>query len=150
MKKILFSLVLLASISSFTQSHAVEPIKTEAMLILLAAVSAEDPEVAAVVDVLGLLLVPSSPEYQTDTQRTIAYIGLATLAVYNHDAKDEERSKEDIFAVNLVVFNIILAGELFGLNDSSSNYNHVEEAGSTFNFQLSTEGAPRLNWHYRF
>lgn len=139
------------SVFPVTQSHADDAlVKTEAMLILLAGLSAKDPETAAAVDVLALLLVPSSTEYKTDTQRTIAYVGLGALAFYNYDAEDNDYSEETIFAVNLLVFNIVLAGELFGFNDNTSNFMDVEEPGGSFNFQLTPTGAPEVNWQYRF
>ena len=150
MKRVLISLILLMSVLPITESHATEPIKTEAMLILLAGFSATDPDTAAVIDVLALALVPSSTEYKTNTQRYIAYAGLGALAFYNYDAKDNGYSEETICAANLLVFNIVLAGELFGFNDGASNFTDVEEPGGTFNFQLTPTGGPEINWQYRF
>jgi len=150
MKKILFSFVLLLSVLPCAQSQTREPIKTEAMLILMSAASAQEPEVAAAVNVLALLLVPTSNEYQTDMQRGIAYAGLGALAFYNYDAEEDGRSKEDIFWTNLVVFNIVLAGELFGSSDTENKFNESEKPGGSFNFQLSPSGTTEVTWQYRF
>ena len=150
MKRVLVSLIFIMSVLPVSQSHATEPEKTEAMLILLAAFSATEPDTAAVIDVLALALVPSSTEYKTDTQRYIAYAGLSALAFYNYEAEDNDYSEETIFAVNLLVFNIVLAGELFGFNDDTSNFMDVEEPGGTFNFQLTPTGTPEVSWRYRF
>lgn len=150
MKRILVSLIFLMSLFSVAQSHATEPVKTEAMLILLAGFSAVEPDTAAIVDTLAFFLVPSSSEYKNDTQRNIAYAGLGALALYNYDAEDNGYSEETIFAVNLLVFNIVLAGELFGLNDGTNNFMDVEEPGGSFNFQLTPTGTPGINWRYRF
>lgn len=150
MKRILGCLLLLLSILPFAESHANSFLATEAGLVLLAAVSAEEPEIAAAVDALVLLTISTSPEFPTVTQKIIAYIGLGALALYNAEAEDEGYSKDDIFTTNLVVFNIVLAGELFGFNDSSNNFSDTEETGSSFNFQLSGKGEPGFNWQYRF
>ena len=149
MKRVLLSLIFLMSVFPVTESHATEPIKTEAMLILMAAFSAKEPDTAAVIDVLALALVPSSAEYKTDTQRYIAYAGLSALAFYNYEAEDNGYSEDTIFAVNLVIFNIVLAGELFGLNDGTSDFTNVEEPGGSFNFQVTPKGTPEVSWRYR-
>ena len=150
MKRILVSLFLLLSLLPFAQTSANNFIQQEAMLLLLAAVSAEEPEIAATVDALALLTISGSSDYQTDTQRIIAYVGLGALAIYNYEAEDEDYSKKDIFAVNFVVFNIVLAGQLFGLNDSTGNFRDADASGSSFNFGLSQEGDPRVNWLIKF
>ena len=150
MKRTLVGLILLLSFLPVAESQASDFFKQEAMLVLLAAASAEEPEIAAAVDALALLTIPGSPEYQTDTQRIIAYVGLGTLALYNYEAEDEGYPEKDIFAVNLVVFNIVLAGQLFGLNDSSNNFSDIEAPRSSFNFQLSREGGPRFSWQIGF
>jgi hypothetical protein len=120
------------------------------MLVLMAGVSAKQPEAAAVIDLLALLSIPNAPEYKTEWERTVAYIGLGALALYNYDAEDEGRSEEKIFTTNLVVFNIILAGQLFGLSDDSSSLIEREEPASIFSFQLSPGGGPRASWQYSF
>ena len=151
MKRILISLILLMSVLPVAQSHADDAlVRTEAMLILLAGFSATEPETAAAIDLVALLLVPSSSEYKNDTQRAIAYAGLTALAFYNYDAEDNDYSEESIFAVNLLVFNIVLAGELFGFNDDSNNFIDVEEPGGSFGFQLTPRGGPGVSWRYRF
>ena len=150
MQRILVCLILLMPVFPFSESRAANFLATEAGLVLLAAASAEEPELAAAVDALVLFTIPVSPEFQTDTQRIIAYIGIGALALYNYEAKDEGYTRDDIFKTNLVVFNIVLAADLSGLNDGSTNLSEVENPDSSFNFQLSREGEPRLNWQYRF
>lgn len=150
MQRLLVCLILLMPGFPFAESHAKNFLATEAGLVLLAAASAEEPELAAAVDALVLFTIPVSPEFKTDTQRIIAYIGMGSLALYNYEAKDEGYSKDAIFKTNLVVFNIVLAADLFGLNDGSTNFSEVENPGSSFNFQLAGEGETRLNWQYRF
>ena len=150
MKRIFVHFVLLLCLLTVAELQANDFVKQEAMLILLAAASAEEPELAAAIDALVLITIPGSPEYKTDTQRLIAYVGLGALALYNYEAEDQDYPEKDIFAVNLVVFNIVLAGQLFGLNDGSVNFRDVEAAGSSFNFQLSREGVPGFNWKIGF
>jgi len=150
MKRILVSLIFLMSVLPIAQAYAIEPIKTEAMLVLMAGVSAAKPDSAAILDVLALALVPSSPEYKNDTQRYIAYAGLSTLTYYNYKAKDNGYSKKEIFTVNLLIFNIVLAGELFGVNDNTNKFIDVEKPGGALNFQLTPTGVPELSWRYRF
>lgn len=120
------------------------------MLILMAGVSAKQPEAAAVVDTLALLAIPNAPEYKSEWERTIAYIGLGALALYNYDAEDEGRSEEQIFNTNLVVFNIILARQLFGPGDDQSSLTDREQPASIFSFQLSPGGGPKASWQYSF
>ena len=152
MKRILVRLILLLSFLPVaeSQAQASDFIKQEAMLVLLAAASAEEPEIAAFADALVLLTIPTSTEFKTDTQRIIAYVGLGALALYNYEAEDEDYTEKDIFEVNLVVFNIVLAGELFGLNDNSNNFTDIEAPRSSFDFQLSRKGEPRFNWQIGF
>lgn len=150
MKKLQACVILLLAISPFTESRASNFIQTEAMLVVLAGISAAEPETAAVVDALLVMSVPSTPEYQTTTQRTIAFVGFTALALYNYDAEDEGYTEEDIFAVNLVVFNIIMASELFGLNDRNNSFKEIDKPASSFAFQLSRQGEPRVNWQYQF
>lgn len=150
MKKSLVSLLLLLSAFTFADSHANEFAKKEAMLVLLAGISASNPQAAAVVDLLAFFAVPTAPEYKTDTQKIIAYVGLGVLTLYNNEAHKESYEKEDIFAVNLVLFNIILGADLLGLNDSAqSNLDGVEQS-SQLNLQFSGAGDPSLVWQYRF
>ena len=150
MKKLQACVILLVAILPFTESRASSFIKTEAMLVVLAGISAAEPETAAVVDGLLVLSVPSSPEYQTNTQRVIAFVGFTALALYNSDAEDEGYTEEDIFAVNLVVFNIVMASELFGLNDRYNSFKEIDKPASSFAFQLSRQGRPGFNWQYQF
>ena len=151
MKRILVSLIFLMSVFPVAQSYADDAlVKTEAMLVLLAGLSAADPDTAAIVDTLAFFLVPGSADYKNDTQRNIAYLGLGALAFYNYDAEDNGYSEETIFAVNLLVFNIVLAGQLFGFNDGRGNFMDVEEPGGAFGFQLTPTGVPEVQWRYRF
>lgn len=150
MKKLQACVILLLVILPFTESRASSFIKTEAMLVVLAGISAAEPETAAVVDGLLVLSVPSSPDYHTNTQRAIAFVGFTGLALYNYDAEDEGYTEEEIFTVNLVVFNIIMASELFGLNDRYNGFKEVDKPASSFGFQLSRQGKPSFNWQYQF
>ncbi|MDH5356386.1 MAG: hypothetical protein OEY09_18230 [Gammaproteobacteria bacterium] len=150
MKKFQACVILLLAILPFTESRANSFMKTEAMLIALAGISAVEPETAAVVDALLVMSVSSSPEYQTNTQRTIAFFGFTALALYNHDAEDEGYTEEEIFTVNLVVFNIVMASELSGLNDRYNNFKEVDKSASSFGFQLSRQGQPGFSWQYQF
>ena len=150
MKKLLLSCLIILSQLLTVNAFANNFLKTEAMLVLMAGVSAKQPEAAAVIDTLALLSIPNAPEYKTDWERTVAYIGLGALALYNYDAEDEERSEEDIFTTNLVVFNIILAGQLFGLSDDSSGLIERGQPASVFSFQLTPEGRPAATWQYSF
>ncbi len=150
MRRLLICLILLMPFFPLEETRANNFLATEAGLVLIAAASAEEPELAAAVDALVLLTIPVSPEFKTDTQRIIAYIGMGALALYNYEAEDEGYTKDDIFETNLVVLNIVIAAELFGLNDSSNNFNDIEESGSSFDFQLSPEGESRVVWQYRF
>ncbi len=125
-------------------------LETEGIVILLAGVSASNPEIAAVVDTLVFFAVPNSPEYKTVAEQYIAYVGLGALAIYNYNAPDDDRSKEDIFTVNLVVFNIVLASEIFGSSQYSSNHSDYKDQSASLNFQVSREGEPRIMWEYRF
>lgn len=150
MKKLLVCCVIIMSQILTASASANDFLKTEAMLILMAGVSAKQPEAAAVIDALAMLSIPNAPEYKTEWERTVAYIGLGALALYNYDAEDEGRSEEQIFNTNLVVFNIILAGQLFGLSDDSSSANERGQPNSIFNFQLSPNGRPRASWQYSF
>lgn len=151
MKKLLLCATIIVSQLFAPTIQAKNFVTQEVMLILMAGISAKEPEVAAAVDLLAMLAVPNAPEYKTDTQRTIAYIGLGALTLYNYEAEDEGRTEEDIFKTNLVVFNIILAAELFGLNDNgASAFNDSESDRSKFNLQVTPEGTTRFNWQYRF
>jgi hypothetical protein len=150
MKKLLICCAIIMSQLLTASASANNFLKTEAMLVLMAGVSAKQPEAAAVIDLLALLSIPNAPEYKTEWERTVAYIGLGALALYNYDAEDEGRSEEKIFTTNLVVFNIILAGQLFGLSDDSSSLIEREEPASIFSFQLSPGGGPRASWQYSF
>ncbi len=150
MKRIMGYLILLLSILPFTESNADSFVVTEAKLLLLAAASAKEPEGAAAVDALVLFTIPTSPEFPSATQKAIAYAGLGALALYNYRAKDEGYTEDDIFKTNLVMFNIVLAGDFLGFNDSASKFDAFEEIGSSFNFQLSRAGEPRFNWRYQF
>ena len=150
MKRTFVRFVLLLPLLTVTELHANEFVKQEAMLILLAAASAEEPEIAAAIDALVLLTIPGSTEFKTDTQRLIAFAGIGALALYNYEAEDQDYSEKDIFAVNLVVFNIVLAGQLLGLNDRSVYLRDVDAPGSSFDFQLSREGVPEFNWKIGF
>ena len=150
MKKLLLSCLIILSQLLTVNAFANNFLKTEAMLVLMAGVSAKQPEAAAVIDTLALLSIPNAPEYKTDWERTVAYIGLGALALYNYDAEDEERSEEDIFTTNLVVFNIILAGQLFGLSDDSPGLKKRGQPASVFSFQLTPEGGPAATWQYSF
>lgn len=150
MKKILICCAIILSQVFTGNAAANEFAKQEAMLILMAGISAKQPELAAAVDVLALLAVPSAPEYQTDWERTVAYVGLTALALYNYDAEDEDRSEEEIFNTNFVMFNIILAGYLFGSDDSASSLIERDQPASRFNLQLSPDGGPRASWRYSF
>lgn len=118
--------------------------------MLMAGISAKEPQAAAAIDVLAFMAVPGAEEYQTDWERTIAYIGLGALAFYNYDAEDDGRSEEEIFNTNLIVFNIILAGHLFGSDERASNLVDVEESSSKFNLQLTPNGGPRASWQFSF
>lgn len=150
MKRFLICCLIMLLQVTTTTAGANEFIKQEAMLVLLAGISAKEPELAAGVDILALLAVPNAPEYKTELERSIAYIGLAALAFYNYDAEDDGRTEEEIFNTNLVVFNIILAGHLFGSEDRGSNLFDREEPASRFNLQLTPNGGPRANWQYSF
>ncbi|NNE62695.1 MAG: hypothetical protein HKN34_01305 [Gammaproteobacteria bacterium] len=150
MKKLLICCVIIISQLMTANVSANDFLKTEAMLVLMAGISAKQPEAAAVIDALAMLSIPNAPEYKTAWEQTVAYIGLGALALYNYDAEDEGRSEEEIFNTNLVVFNIILAGQLFGLSDDSSSLIERQQSSSTFNFQLSPHGLPRASWQYSF
>ncbi len=150
MIKLKACVILLLAILPFTESRANSFIKTEAMLVVLAGISAAEPETAAAVDGLLVLSVPSSPDYQSTTQRAIAFVGFTALALYNYDAEDEGYTEEDIFTVNLVVFNIVMASELFGLNDRGNSFIEIDKPASSFAFQLSRQGQPSFNWQYQF
>ena len=150
MKRILVRLILLLSFLPLAELQANEFFKQEVMLVLLAAASAEEPEIAAAFDALALLTIPTSTDFKTDTQRIIAYVGLSALALYNYEAEDEGYTEKDIFEVNLVVFNIVMAGQLFGLNDNSNNFRDIEAPRSSFDFQLSPKGEPSFNWQIGF
>ncbi len=150
MRRLLVCLILLIPVLPLEETHANKFLATEAGLVLIAAASAEEPELAAAVDALVLLTIPASPEFKTETQQTIAYIGMGALALYNYEAEDEGYSKDEIFSTNLVVLNIVIAAELFGLNDGKNNFSDIEGSGASFNFQLSPEGESRFVWQYRF
>ncbi|MCP4431707.1 MAG: hypothetical protein GY806_12065 [Gammaproteobacteria bacterium] len=150
MKKLLICCAFIISQICTANLSANEFIKTEAILVLMAGISAKEPEAAAAVDALAMLSVPNSPDYKTELEQTIAYIGLGALAFYNYDAEEDGRTEEEIFNTNLIVFNIVLAGQLFGLSDSSSRLVGAEERSSTFSFQLSPYGGPRASWEYSF
>lgn len=150
MKKLLICCAFLLSQLFTVNASANEFVKQEAMLILMAGISAKEPELAAAVDVLALLAIPGAPEYKTELERSIAYVGLAALAYYNYEAEEDGRSEEEIFNTNLVVFNIILAGQLFRSDDSGSNLVEGKKPASRFNLQLTPDGGPRASWQFSF
>ena len=150
MKKFLICCAIIMSQLLTASVSANDFLKTEAMLVLMAGVSAKQPEAAAVIDALAMLSIPNAPEYKTAWEQTVAYIGLGALALYNYDAEDEGRSEEEIFNTNLVMFNIILAGQLFGLSDDSSSLIESEQPSSIFKVQLRPNGRPGVSWQYSF
>ena len=150
MKRILISLILVVAVGAPGKVLALDVVRTEAMLALLAGASAANPEVAAAVDVLVFLSVPNSPGFKTPTQKTIAYLGMGALALYNYEADEEDHSREDLFVANFVVFNLVIASELLGLNEPPDPYSDFQKPSSSFGIELTPELNPGLVWQYRF
>jgi hypothetical protein len=146
--KNIFILIIFAC--AITQVHANSFLQKESILIIFSVVSAKNPEPAAAIDLLGMLSVPQSPEYRTPTEKYIAMVGLGALSYYNYNADEDQRTEKEIFWTNLIVFNAILARDLFGAPASTLSFKEEIKPKSSFNFQVSPSGESRFVWGFKF
>lgn len=141
---------MLACSTAQAQTQTNSFLQKETILIIFSAVSAKNPEPAAAIDLLGMLLVPQSPEYPSPVEKYIAMVGLGALSYYNYNADVDKRSEKDIFWTNLIVFNAILARDLFGAPASTLNFNEELKPKASFNFLVSPAGESRFVWGFNF
>jgi hypothetical protein len=150
MTKSLIRLCLISILLIASTAQANSFMQKESILIIFSAVSAKNPEPAAIIDLLGMLSVPQSPEYRTATEKYIAMVGLGALSYYNYSADEDNRTEKEIFWTNMLVFNAILFRDLFGPPASTLTFKEEFKPKSSFNFQVSPSGESRLVWGFKF